>query len=118
MPDADGVYPLTVLAGLRYVCRQAADDVPDDAAGLAVALALDALTLDGVLAVTLDAVVLEGVLDTDALPEACARDADDTLAVLPVLFAVAMPPLVDTRLVKTLSAPVLWRDPCQLSSFI
>ena len=93
-------------------------DVPDDAAGLVVVPAFDALTLVGVLAVTLDADVPETTLLTAVLPVDSARDTDDTLAVLPVLLAVAMPPLVDTRLVNTLSDPVLCLEPCQLSSFI
>ena len=70
------------------------------------------------LAVTLDADVPETTLLTAVLPVDSARDTDDTLAVLPVLLAVAMPPLVDTRLVNTLSDPVLCLEPCQLSSFI
>ena len=36
----------------------------------------------------------------------------------PVLLAVAIPPLVDTLIVKTLSEPVLYLDPCQLSSLM
>lgn len=81
-------------------------------------MTFDALTLDGVLAVTLDADVLEVTLVAVVLPVDCALDTDATLADLPVLLVVAMPPLVDTRLVKTLSDPVLYLDPCQLSSFI
>ena len=70
------------------------------------------------LAVTLDADVLEDTLVADVFPVDCALEADDTVAVLSVLPAVATPPLVDTLLVKTLSAPVLCLDPCQLSSFM
>ena len=111
--------PLTVLVGLRYACRLAAEDVPDVAAGLGV-VAFDALTLEGVLAVTLDAEVLDGVLLTVAFPLVCALEAevtDDTLVAL-LDEDEAMPPLVETRLVKTLSDPVLCLDPCQLSSLI
>jgi hypothetical protein len=91
------VYLLTGAAGLRWFCG-----VP--------AAPLDALTLAGVLALTLDAVVLDTLL-TVVLPAACVRDAVDMLA-------VAIPPLVDTLLVKTLSEPVLYLDPCQLSSLM
>lgn len=97
------MYPLTVLVGLRYACRLAAEDVPD-AAGLDV-VAFDALTLDGVLL-------------TVALPLVWALDAEVTDVTLPTLLEEATPPLVDTLLVKTLSAPVLCLDPCQLSSLI
>lgn len=106
-----------MLVGLRYVCRLAAEDVPDDAAGLDV-VAFDALTLEGVLADTLEAEVLDGVLLTAMLPLVWDLDADVTDEVLPTLLDEAMPPLVDTLLVKTLSAPVLCLEPCQLSSFI
>lgn len=98
------VYLLTGAAGLRWFCG-----VP--------AAPLDALTLAGVPALTLDAVVLDTLL-TVVLPAACVRDAVDMLADLPVLLAVAIPPLVDTLLVKTLSEPVLYLDPCQLSSLM
>lgn len=108
--------PLTVLVGLRYACRLAAEDVPD-AAGLDV-VAFDALTLEGVLAETLEAEVLDGVLLTVALPLVWALDAEVTDVTLPTLLEEATPPLVDTLLVKTLSAPVLCLDPCQLSSLI
>ena len=87
-------------------------------AGCEAALPFEALTLAGVLAVTLDTDVLEVTLVAVALPADCALEAEAMLAVLPVLLAVAMPPLVDTRLVKTLSDPVLCLDPCQLSSLI
>lgn len=97
------MYPLTVLVGLRYACRLAAEDVPD-AVGLDV-VAFDALTLDGVLL-------------TVALPLVWALDAEVTDVTLPTLLEEATPPLVDTLLVKTLSAPVLCLDPCQLSSLI
>ena len=111
------VCPLVPYVGLRWFCSE--PDVGfETAAGFVAVVAFEALTLVGVLAVTLDADVLEGVLFTVALPLDCALDADDTVAVLPVLLAVAMPPLVDTLLVNTLSPPVLCLDPCQLSSFI
>ena len=86
--------------------------------GFDVALTFDALTLEGVLALNLDADVLEVTLVGVVLPVDCARDVEATLAVLPVLLAVATPPLVDTRLVNTLSDPVLCLEPCQLSSLI
>jgi hypothetical protein len=74
------------------------------------------LALDGFTAVARDAVVLPVVLDTEEVPSACTLDADDTDTALPLLLAVAIPPLVDTLLVNDLSAPVLCLDPCQLSS--
>ena len=95
-------------------------DVPDDAAGLVVVPAFDALTLVGVLAVTLDAEVLAGVLLIAAFPLAWDLEAEVTEDPLVALLDEdeAMPPLVDTRLVNTLSDPVLCLEPCQLSSFI
>lgn len=84
---------------------------------VATVFAFEALDLEGVLADTLDADLPVETLVT-VVPLDCARDAEDTLAVLPVLLAVAMPPLVETRLVNTLSEPVLCLEPCQLSSFI
>lgn len=84
---------------------------------VAAVLAFDALALDGELAATLDTDLPVDTLVTEA-PEDCARDTEDTLAVLPVRLAAAMPPLVETRLVNTLSEPVLCLEPCQLSSFI
>lgn len=76
------------------------------------------LDLDGVTAAARDAVVLPDVLDTVADPSACTLDAVDADTVLPLLLAVAMPPLVETLLVNVLSAPVLCLEPCQLSSLI
>ena len=89
------------------------ETVPD----VATVFPFEALALEGVLADTLDTDFPVETLVT-VVPLDCARDVEDTLAVLPVLLAVAMPPLVDTLLVKTLSAPVLCLEPCQLSSFI
>ena len=74
------------------------------------------LDLDGVAAETRDVTVLAGVLDADTVPS--LLDAGDAETLLPVLLAVAMPPRVGTLLVKDLSAPVLFLEPCQLSSFI
>ena len=87
-------------------------------AGFVAVLDFEVLTLVGVVAVTLDTDVLAGVLLTVVFPLDCARDAEETLEVLPVLLVVAMPPLVDTLLVNTLSLPVLCRVPCQLLSFM
>ena len=95
-------------------------DAPDDTVGLVVVVTFDALTLEGELADTLEAEVLDGVLLTVAFPLVCALEAevtDDTLVAL-LDEDEAMPPLVETRLVKTLSDPVLCLDPCQLSSLI
>lgn len=78
------------------------ETVPEAAA----VLPFEALTLDGEPAATLDVDLLEETLVTD-VPVVCPREVVDTLAALPVLLAVAMPPLVETLLVKTLSAPVL-----------
>lgn len=93
-------------------------DAPDDAPGLAVMLPFDALTLEGVLADTLEAEVLDGVLLTVAFPLVCALETEEADVVLPTLLDEATPPLVETRLVNTLSEPVLCLEPCQLSSFI
>ena len=95
---------------MPVVCLETVPDV-------AAALAFEALTLDGELAATLDEDLLGETLVT-VVPVACAREAEDTLVVLPVLLAVAMPPLVETRLVNTLSDPVLRLGPCQLSSLM
>ena len=78
----------------------------------------DALTLAGVLADTLEAEVLDGFLLTVAFPLACALETEEADAVLPTLLDEATPPLVETRLVNTLSDPVLCLDPCHLSSFM
>ena len=67
-------------------------------------------------AVTRDAVALSEVL-TPVVTRS-VLGAGDAETDLPVLLAVAMPPLVDVLLVNVLSAPVLCLDPCQLSSFI
>ena len=92
----------------------------DAAAAVVRALLASVLTaeldLTGVAAVTRDAVVLSDVLVLDVTRSALA--AVDAETALPVLLAVAMPPLVDTLLVNVLSAPVLCLEPCQLSSFI
>lgn len=80
----------------------------------------DALTLAGVLADTLEAEVLDGFLLTVAFPLACALEDDVSEDPLVVLLDEdePSPPLVETRLVNTLSDPVLCLDPCQLSSFM
>ena len=82
--------------------------------------AFDALTLEGVLADTLEADVPDGVLLTVAFPLACVLETEVADVVLLTLLDEdeAMPPLVETRLVNTLSDPVLCLDPCQLSSFM
>jgi hypothetical protein len=93
-------------------------DAPDDTVGLVVVVPFDALTLEGVLADTLEAEVLDGVLLTVAFPLVCALETEEADVVLPTLLDEATPPLVETRLVNTLSDPVLCLDPCQLSSFM
>lgn len=64
-------------------------------------------------AVTLVAVVLPLDTDDDELTLLAVADWDDVLL---TLLELAMPPLVETLLVNTLSEPVSLRFPCQRSS--
>ena len=74
--------------------------------------------LDGVEDDTRETDVFPDTLEAEAGLSLCALDRATAVDDLPVLLAVAMPPLVDARLVKALSAPMLFLDPCQLLSFI
>ena len=93
--------------GLRYV-------VPVPADGrLTVVVEVPCLVCDAMLGVVRIALVLALVL----VRLAVALDTDVLVVLLETPDEVPTPPLVDTLLVNTLSAPVVYLLPCQRSSW-
>ena len=96
-----------VADGLRYV-------VPVPADGrLTVVAETPCLVCAAALGVVRVALTLELVL----VRLAVARDTDVLVVLLDTPDDVPTPPLVDTLLVNTLSAPVVYLLPCQRSSW-
>lgn len=110
--DAVPRFTVDVLPLLTAVPLAGTAPVPADAAACVPDILLGADTL---LALVLFAEVPLTRVATD-FPDTDWRDAELEAAVLPTELLLPTPPRVETLLVKTLSEPVLYLDPCQRSS--
>lgn len=116
----DAVPRFTVVALPLPIVPLTGVPVPTDTGLDCVAVLADAvpeilLGADTLLAVVLLPEVPLTRVATD-FPDTDWRDAELEAAVLPTELLLPTPPRVETLLVKTLSEPVLYLDPCQRSS--